>query len=477
MGLWKEGLGAMFKRYKEIWKAVWNIREQLDPPKREEDERAFLPAQLELVETPLSNAPKWAARLIMLFFVIMLLWAIFGHMEVVATAQGKTVLSGRSKAIKSLEDGGIVKIYVKNGDEVKKDDPLVTLDFLGADQDYEKAEQSLEAATLLKYRSEALIKALQNQEMPLITEEATERITIDELKQAEQLVQNQYQLWQSQDDRYGSAIRQKDAEYRTTNAQVEKLTQNIELIEEELQDYEKLSNNKSKGVSKHQYNQKRQDHINAKHELVSQESRLIEINEGKIQLEKERQYTEYQLKQEILNGLREAQELVPQYTADSQRAKHRMDQAHIKAPANGTVQQLNIHTEGGVVSHGEELMVIVPEGDFMEVEALVPNKDIGFIEHNQEVVIKVESFPYTRYGYITGRVKSISFDAIEHQDYGLVYQAIIKLDKDFLMINEKKIPLTAGMNVTAEIKIRERRVIDYFLSPLQTKVGESMREL
>ena len=477
MGLWKEGLGAMFKRYKEIWKAVWNIREQLDPPKREEDERAFLPAQLELVETPLSNAPKWAARLIMLFFVITLLWAILGHMEVVATAQGKTVLSGRSKAIKSLEDGGIVKIYVKNGDEVKKDDPLVTLDFLGADQDYEKAEQSLEAATLLKYRSEALIKALQNQEMPLITEEATERITIDELKQAEQLVQNQYQLWQSQDDRYGSAIRQKDAEYRTTNAQVEKLTQNIELIEEELQDYEKLSNNKSKGVSKHQYNQKRQDHINAKHELASQESRLIEINEGKIQLEKERQYTEYQLKQETLNGLREAQELIPQYTADSQRAKHRMDQAHIKAPANGTVQQLNIHTEGGVVSHGEELMVIVPEGDFMEVEALVPNKDIGFIEHNQEVVIKVESFPYTRYGYITGRVKSISFDAIEHQDYGLVYQAIINLDKDFLMINEKKIPLTAGMNVTAEIKIRERRVIDYFLSPLQTKVDESMREL
>ena len=113
----------------------------------------------------------------------------------------------------------------------------------------------------------------------------------------------------------------------------------------------------------------------------------------------------------------------------------------------------------------------------MEVEALVPNKDIGFIEHNQEVVIKVESFPYTRYGYIKGRVKSISFDAIEHQDYGLVYQAIIKLDKDFLMINEKKIPLTAGMNVTAEIKIRERRVIDYFLSPLQTKVDESMREL
>lgn len=475
MGLWKEGISSVLRRYRETWKAVWAIRDQLDPPKREADEREFLPAQLELVETPLSNAPKWVARLIMLFFLIALAWSILGHMEVVATAQGKTVLSKRSKAIKSLEDAGVITIYVNNGDQVQEGDPLVFLDFLGAEQDYKKAEQSLKAAVMTMYRSQALLKGLETNSMPVINELPTERITAEELAQAEEIVQNQYLLWLAKDERYNSSIRQKEAEYQTVAVQTQRLEQNIALIEEEIADYKKLIN--SKGISKHQYNQKRQDQINAKHELASQESRLIEINEGKIQFEKERESTKYQLKQETLTALRESIELIPQYEADSERAKHRIDQANIKAPASGTVQQLNIHTEGGVVSHGEELMVIVPEGDFMEVEALIPNKDIGFIEHEQPVVVKIESFPYTRYGYVTGTIKSISFDAIEHEDYGLVYQTIVKLDKDYLIINGKKIPLTAGMNVTAEIKINDRRVIDYFLSPLQTKVSESMREL
>ncbi len=477
MGLWKEGIFAMLKRYRAVWKSVWSVREQLDPPKREADERAFLPAQLELTETPISALPKWTARLVMLFFLITLVWAIVGRFEIVATAQGKTVLNKRSKSIKSLEDSGIVKIYVNNGDEVNQGDPLVDLDFAGAEQDHEKAEQSLEAALLLKYRSEALLKGLDQNTLPIIEATPTERITQTELDHAETLVQNQFKLWQAQDDRLQASIRQKEAEYQTTATQVEKLKQNIALIEEEIADYKKLMDAKSKGVSKHQYNQKKQDLINSEHELTAQESRLVEITEGRIQLEKEREYAKYQLRQETLENLRQSEENIPLYLADKARAAHRIQQSKVVAPVNGTVQQLNIHTEGGVVSHGEELMVVVPEGDTMEVEALVPNKDIGFIEPNQEVVVKIESFPYTRYGYVTGKIKSISFDAIEHKDYGLVYQAIVTLDQDYLVINGKKIPLTAGMNVTAEIKIRDRSVISYFLSPLQTKVGESMREL
>ena len=477
MGLWKEGIGAMLKRYRAVWKSVWSIRDQLDPPKREEDERAFLPAHLELTETPLSGAPKWTARLIILFFLIFLAWSIFGHMEVVATAQGKTVLSKRSKVIKSLEDGGIIAIHVNNGDKVVQNQSLVTLDFLGAEQDYEKSEESLESSILLKYRSIALIEGIEQKIIPYINAIATERITEEELQQAETLVQNQYLLWDAQNERYISAIRQKKAEYQTIEAQVNRLTETIALIEEEIKDYELLQRRGSQAVAKHKYNLKKQELIDATHDQIAQKSRLEEVNEGRNQLMKEQEYLLYQLKQEALTGLRESREMIPHYEADRERALHRLNQAQIKATVNGTVQQLNIHTEGGVVSHGEELMVIVPEGDFMEVEALIPNKDIGFVEQGQTVVVKIESFPYTRYGYLTGVVKSISFDAIEHQDYGLVYQAIIALDKDYLTINGKQIPLTAGMNVTAEIKIRDRRVINYFLSPLQTKIEESMREL
>ena len=174
---------------------------------------------------------------------------------------------------------------------------------------------------------------------------------------------------------------------------------------------------------------------------------------------------------------READENITQLSVEYAKAQERVRNTHLTAPVSGTVQEVTVHTEGGVITQAEPLMMIVPEEDYLEVEALVPNKDIGFIEEGQAVVIKIESFPYTRYGYLTGTVKSVSLDAIEHEQLGLVFQAMVQVDQDTpFMVEGKAIQLSAGMNVTAEIKIGERRVISYFLSPLQTKIEESLRE-
>lgn len=148
----------------------------------------------------------------------------------------------------------------------------------------------------------------------------------------------------------------------------------------------------------------------------------------------------------------------------------------LRAPISGTVQQLSAHTVGGVVMEGQAIMVIAPEKSSLEVEALVANKDIGFVRADQQVVVKVESFPYTRYGYLTGKVKSISLDAVENEQLGLVFAALISLDDDTLIIDGRKVRLGPGMNITAEIKTGKRRVIDYLLSPLRTKTEESLRE-
>ena len=148
----------------------------------------------------------------------------------------------------------------------------------------------------------------------------------------------------------------------------------------------------------------------------------------------------------------------------------------IQSPVNGTVQELSIYTIGGVVQAAQKMMVIAPDDNHMDIEVLVLNKDIGFVEPNQDAVIKIESFPYTRYGYLTGKVKSISHDAVSHEQLGLVYTAVISLDKYTLNVDDKTINLTAGMNVTAEIKTGKRRVLDYLLSPLQTKLDESFKE-
>ncbi|EIH0562535.1 enterohemolysin T1SS ABC transporter subunit EhxD, partial [Escherichia coli] len=146
------------------------------------------------------------------------------------------------------------------------------------------------------------------------------------------------------------------------------------------------------------------------------------------------------------------------------------------APVSGTVQELNIHTEGGVVTTAETLMIIVPDNDILEVTASVLNKDIGFIQPGQEVIIKVDAYPYTRHGYLTGKVKNITADSVSVPDTGLVFNVIISVDRNDIQGERKKIPVTAGMTVMAEIKTGVRSVISYLLSPLKETINESLRE-
>ena len=148
----------------------------------------------------------------------------------------------------------------------------------------------------------------------------------------------------------------------------------------------------------------------------------------------------------------------------------------LTSPVDGTVQELSITTQGGVVTAAQKVMVIVPDKDSIEIEAAIENKDIGFIRPGQKVVIKIDSFPYTRYGFITGELTHVSYDAIKDEKLGLVFSCIINLDRNYLTIQGKKVYLKSGLAVTAEIKTGKRRVIDYLLSPLRTEINSSFRE-
>jgi len=159
-----------------------------------------------------------------------------------------------------------------------------------------------------------------------------------------------------------------------------------------------------------------------------------------------------------------------------QKTRQRQAWMSLTAPVSGTVQQLAFHTEGGVVMEGQAVMLIAPQDDQIEVEAMVENKDIGFVRAGQDAVVKIESFPYTRYGYLTGKVKHVSFDAIEDEKRGLIFSARILLDQHHINVEGTDIQLNAGMNITAEIKTGKRRVIDYLLSPLRTTLDRSFTE-
>ncbi len=199
---------------------------------------------------------------------------------------------------------------------------------------------------------------------------------------------------------------------------------------------------------------------------------MAAIDEAK---ESQRVNTEM-LRRDTSDALHKAEEQLRGLSIELLKAKQRQALMTLKAPVSGTVQQLAVHTLGGVVTAAQPLMVIVPDNFQLVVKVRILNKDIGFVHTGQQAVIKIEAFPYTRYGYLTGSVQSISYDAIEDEQLGLVYAATITLDSDTLTIEGQKVKLGAGMNITAEIKTGKRRVIDYLLSPLQKTIDESMKQ-
>jgi hemolysin D len=148
----------------------------------------------------------------------------------------------------------------------------------------------------------------------------------------------------------------------------------------------------------------------------------------------------------------------------------------ITAPTDGSLQQVAVNTIGGVVTPAQVLMLLVPKDAPVEVDAQLPNKDIGFVHAGQTVEVKLETFPYTRYGTVRGKVLHISSDAVADEKMGLTYLAKIRLDKSVMDVNGRDVPLQPGMAVTAEINTGKRRVIDYLLSPLMEHLSESLRE-
>lgn len=469
-------LRDFFKRYLTVWRSVWSVRAQLDPPKRTADELAFLPAHLELAETPVSAAPKWTARLIVLFALIALAWALIGHMDIVAVAQGKTVPGGRSKTIQPLETAVVKQIAVTNGEYVHAGQVLVELAGVGSDADYTQANDALQAARLNTLRLQALQTALAARTPPVLDKAAASQwgLADDAVAAAQVLAHNQYQAWHTQDMQLQTDMRAREAELRALQAQVDKLVQMTAIEAKRTADLQELL--AQNFIARHAYDEQHSKLIGLRKDLTSQRNQLQQIREHIRQAEQSRLLNTQTLQRDTLDALRQAQEQAAQLQAQTEKALQRQQLMTLTSPVDGTVQQLATHTVGGVVTAAQPIMVVVPDEERMEVEALLPNKDIGFVKAGQEVVVKIESFPYTRYGYITGKVKNVSFDALEHEHLGLVFAVSVALDSNELLIDGQTVHLTGGMNVSAEIKTGKRRVIDYILSPLQTKMDDSLKE-
>lgn len=478
MKLGLQAFGDLIKRYYRVFSAVWTERKQLETPVRQADESAFLPAHLELTETPVSALPKWSARLIMFFLLIAIIWASIGQVEIVTVAEGKITTSSRSKTIQPLETAMVKNVFVKNGDKVQQGQLLMELNAMGVEVDFAKSEELLKTTKLSQLRLKSLLQAIAKQQEPILEQdEQYKRLFPHEILQFEQeqtLATNQYLTWLSQKKRQRAAIEQKQQEKHTIEINITKLS-NIQKFEAERRD-DLLKLYKQKSVSKHEYYQQENRLLEVQNSLETQQSRLNEVTQQIEQAEQEYYVFLNSFKRDLLDELKKVTDHFAQTQFELEKAKQRQQFMQIRSPIDGVVQQLQTYTIGGVVTTAQNVMVIAPEQDNLEIEAMITNEDVGFVKPGQEVIIKVRAFPYTRYGYITGTVKNISLDAIQDEKLGYVFATTVTMNRNMLQADGQTIPLKQGMIVSAEIKTGKRSVMNYLLSPLKTTIDESLRE-
>jgi len=462
----------LVRRYAAVFQYAWRDRKQSDPPLRLSHEAAFLPAALALQNTPVSPAPRMAMRLLMAFAFCALLWAVFGHIDIVATASGKLVPDGRTKVIQPMEAAVVRAIHVTDGQQVKSGDVLVELDDRTAIADTVRLANDLAAARSQAARARALLDAMERGVAAKI--QALGGVAPSRLKQEQRILEGEYAELRAKHAQLDADIAKREAELRSTQEIVKKLEQTAPIALRRAEDVRALVDKQF--IARHDYLQREQERIELEADLATQRSRLQELIAA-VQEGKRRKITlTAETRRATLDSLNEAEQKAIGFGQELVKAETRAQLMRLTAPVEGTVQQLAVHTVGGVVTPAQPLMMIVPQDNPLEIEAFLENKDIGFVNPGQEAEIKVETFPFTKYGTIHGLITQVSKDAINDEKRGLIYSSRVRPERATMQAEGKTVNLASGMAVTVEIKTGKRRVIEYFLSPLIQHASESLRE-
>ena len=272
----------------------------------------------------------------------------------------------------------------------------------------------------------------------------------------------------------GSELSHRQAEIVTVGEMVAKLEATVPLAQQREEDFKKLIDQGF--MSSHAGQDRTRERIELERDLATQRARLLETQAAL----KESESTRAAYLAETRRALqdREAQADFKRQQASQEQAKatQREKLTVLTAPVAGTVQQLAIHTAGGVATEAQTLMVIVPDGAQVTAEVTLENKDVGFVSAGQTAEIKLETFPFTRYGTVPATVSRVSADAVNDEKRGALFPATLTLNATQIDVDGKAIRLSPGMNLTAEIKTGQRRVIEFLLSPIQRAGNESLRE-
>jgi hemolysin D len=439
-----EAYGDLWRRYRGMFRHSWATRHHLSMPTLEPHEAEFLPAALAILAKPVSPAGRWVARILMMFIAALVTWAIVGRIDIIVNAEGKLIPSGYSKTIASVDIASVRALHVEEGQAVKAGDLLVELDSRETDSLHDKATSDRWSATLQALRARSLLTALDRGTLAPLHGGAD--VPPDQVSAADSHVQDQWRDYLAKRARLESDF--------------DRYTEELPLATQRAQDFAGLA--RTGDVAQHDWIEAEQARIELARQLDSAREQLIALTA--------------ETRKTAQDELAEAERTRADSVQDERRAGAHSELLRLTAPVDGTVQQLTVHTVGGVVPAAQPLMQIVPNQHDLEMEAFLENKDVGFVQDGQKAEVKIDAFEYTKYGTIAGRVSHVSRDAIQDDKRGLIYSVRVTIDSATIAVDGRRATLEPGMSGSVEILTGDRRIIEYVLSPLIKHRRESFHE-
>ncbi len=423
-----------------------------------------MPEAMEIEETPPSPFGRVLLWAIVVLVVGAFLWSYFGKVDEEVVARGKIIPDGMIKVIQPSDTGVIRAIHVEEGQRVKEGDLLIELDPTITQAEVESSEKSLAINRSDMARLRAELRGGQirgsgkNHDKLLLLQ--------TDLKQAREAEH------QAKVESLELVVSQKKIALQSAEESILKLEKSLELVSKQEGAFRQLAEKGYASVMEHLQRQK--ELVRTEKELDEQRKLADQIRDGLKEAEKNLEALKKERERSILGEIVEKERAITVLEGEFTKASRRSQLERLYSPVNGTVHGLVTHTIGGVVTPAQPIISIVPDGTPLIVEAMALNQDIGFIHPGQKAELKLDTFPFQKYGTIDAELSYVSPDAQEDQKIGLVYKIKLKPKRFTIRVKDKDVPIVPGMAVTVEIKTGEKRVIEFFISPFIKYVDESL---
>lgn len=443
------------------------------------DALEFAPGLLAIQESPPAKLPRTVLYSVAALFLILLVWAIFGRLDIVASAEGRLVPQTYVKIVQPAEGGIVQEILVREGQSVEAGQVLMRMDAKLTDADARTIRAEFELKRLQLKRIAAELAGLpmraEANDSPELLAQVTQQHAAHRQAYLDAIAQEQAILGKTRHD------------LQAAEEVLRKLRETVPTYRRSAAAFEKLG--KDGFYSSLAVEEKQRERIEKEQDFRAQESAVASLKSTISASERKLAQIASNYRSELQNERVDTESQFRKLREEKEKIEHKAGLLSLRAPQNGIIKDLATHTAGTVVSPGTVLMSLVPHDEPLQAEVLVRNEDVGFVHLDQQVKIKLSAYPFQKYGMIDGTVTYVGADAADGGASAaksnaspsdpasvLRYKALVQLNTQYLMTDGQRMRLSPGMQVVAEVHQGQRTVMEYLLSPVQKAWQEAGRE-